>query len=177
MPEGMIQGPARGAGTSADEVAPVRRAFVALGSNLGDRWGHLRTGAALLPDVVRASRVYETEPVGGPPQGPYLNMVLELSTAMSPEELLRRAKRAEAAAGRVRAERWGPRTLDVDILLVGDLRVVSPELTVPHPRMWERGFVMVPLEDLAPELVAGRLSQGHRQGTRLAGDFALQAGR
>ena len=148
-----------------------RRAFLALGSNLGDRWGNLRSGVAHLSDVVAVSRVYETGPVGGPPQGPYLNMVVELVTAMSPEQLLRCAQLAEAAAGRARSEHWGPRTLDVDVLLVGDLHVVSAELTVPHPRMWERGFVMVPLGDLAPELVVGRLSEEHRRGVTAVGDL------
>ena len=76
------------------------------------------------------------------------------------------AQRAEAAAGRARTVRWGPRTLDVDILLVGDLTVDVPDLQVPHPRMWERGFVLVPLADLAPEIVAGRLDDDMRAGRR-----------
>jgi dihydroneopterin aldolase/2-amino-4-hydroxy-6-hydroxymethyldihydropteridine diphosphokinase len=148
------------------------RAFFALGSNLGDRWAYLRQGLASLPDVVRVSRVYETEPVGGPEgQGPYLNMVAELRTRLAPEELLEAARRAEAAAGRERAERWGPRTLDVDLLLYGDQRISTSELEVPHPRMWERAFVLVPLSDLAPELVAGRLAPGTGAGVRLAGEL------
>jgi 2-amino-4-hydroxy-6-hydroxymethyldihydropteridine diphosphokinase len=130
---------------------------------------------ARLPDVVATSRVYETDPVGGPPQGKYLNMVVELSTELAPEELLAAARDAEAAAGRARAERWGPRTLDVDILLVGDLCVSTPDLQVPHPRLWDRGFVLVPLADLAPDLVAARLTEDICRGVHLAGDIAAGA--
>ncbi|MDQ1437619.1 MAG: 2-amino-4-hydroxy-6-hydroxymethyldihydropteridine diphosphokinase [Acidimicrobiaceae bacterium] len=130
------------------------RAFLALGSNLGDREAFIRQAVAALPDVVAVSPVYETDPVGGPTgQGPYLNAVVELDTDLSPRELLDWCHRLEDAAGRVRTERWGPRTLDVDVLLVGDLVVDEPDLTVPHPRMWERDFVLRPLADLAPELV------------------------
>jgi 2-amino-4-hydroxy-6-hydroxymethyldihydropteridine diphosphokinase len=88
--------------------------------------------------------------VGGPPgQGPYLNLVVELDTALSARELLDVAHRLEAAAGRVKAEKDGPRTLDVDVLLVGDAHVDAPDLVVPHPRMWRRRFVLAPLADLA----------------------------
>jgi 2-amino-4-hydroxy-6-hydroxymethyldihydropteridine diphosphokinase len=160
---------------SASNSAARRRAFLGLGSNLGDRWAHLRAATARLPDVVATSRVYETDPVGGPPQGKYLNMVVELSTELAPEELLAAARDAEAAAGRARAERWGPRTLDVDILLVGDLSVSTPDLQVPHPRLWDRGFVLVPLADLAPDLVAARLTEDMRGGVHLVGDMAAGA--
>ena len=136
----------------------ARRAFVGLGSNLGDRIGHLQSavdGLAQVPGVrvVAVSGVYETTPVGGPPQYEYLNAVVDVDTELSPRALLDAARDLEAGAGRVRAERWGPRTLDVDVLLVGEERVDDPDLTVPHPRMWERGFVLAPLADLAPELV------------------------
>jgi 2-amino-4-hydroxy-6-hydroxymethyldihydropteridine diphosphokinase len=108
----------------------------------------------LQQEVVSVSPVYETDPVGGPEgQGPYLNAVVELETDSSPRELLELARRLEAAAGRVRLERWGPRTLDVDVLLVGELAVDDEDLVVPHPRMWDRRFVMAPLADVAPELV------------------------
>ena len=104
--------------------------------------------------MVAASPVYETAPVGGPAgQGPYLNCVVELDTERSPRELLEVAHRLEEAAHRERGERWGPRTLDVDVLLVDDLSVDEGDLVVPHPRMWERRFVVAPLADLAPELV------------------------
>ena len=129
------------------------RAFLGLGSNLGDRWRYLREAVAAVPDVVAVSPVYETEPVGGPEgQGPHLNLVVELETELSPRDLLAAARRLEETAGRVRGERWGARTLDVDVLLVGDLTVDEPDLVVPHPRMWERRFVLAPLADLAPEL-------------------------
>ena len=132
----------------------MRRAFLGLGSNLGDRRAHLRTAVAGLPDVVAVSPVYETDPVGGPAgQPPYLNLVVELATERSPRELLEVARRLEEAAGRVRVEHHGPRTLDVDVLLVGDLVVSEPDLVVPHPRMYERRFVLAPLAELAPELV------------------------
>lgn len=105
-------------------------------------------------DVVAVSPVYETEPVGGPEgQGPYLNVVVELSTRDTARRLLDRCRAAEEAAGRVRTVRFGPRTLDADVLLVGDARVDEDDLVVPHPRMWERRFVLAPLADLAPGLV------------------------
>jgi 2-amino-4-hydroxy-6-hydroxymethyldihydropteridine diphosphokinase len=130
------------------------RAFLGLGSNLGDRRAVLRRAVDALSDAVAVSPVYETEPVGGPPgQEPYLNLVVELDTACTPRELLELGRRLEAEAGRVRGERWGPRTLDVDVLLVGDQSIEEPDLVVPHPRMWERRFVVAPLADLAPELV------------------------
>lgn len=131
----------------------TRRAFLGLGSNLGDRVRHLADAIAAIPDVVGVSPTYETDPVGGPEQGPYLNLVVELDTDRTPRELLELCRSLEAAAGRVRTERWGPRTLDVDVLLVGDLVVDEPDLQVPHPRLWERAFVLIPLADLAPDLV------------------------
>lgn len=150
---------------------PVR-AFLALGSNLGDRRAYISGAVERLPDVVAVSHLYETDPVGGPPgQGAFLNCVVELRTTRAPRELLAAAQAAEAAAERVRAERWGPRTLDVDVLLVGDEVVRDPDLTIPHPRMWERGFVLVPLADLAPELVVGHLSTDIGRGVRPAGSL------
>ncbi|MHB8219438.1 MAG: 2-amino-4-hydroxy-6-hydroxymethyldihydropteridine diphosphokinase, partial [Acidimicrobiales bacterium] len=100
------------------------------------------------------SPVYETEPVGGPRgQGPYLNVVVELATADPPHRLLERCHRLEGEARRVRTVRFGPRTLDADVLVVGDLVLDDHDLVVPHPRMWERRFVLAPLADLAPDLV------------------------
>ncbi len=140
-----------------------RRAFLGLGSNLGDRKAALRQGVVQLEaagDVAAVSPLYETEPIGGPEgQGAFLNLVVELLTADSPRELLHRCQELESAAHRVRTVRWGPRTLDADVLLVGDLEVDEDDLVVPHPRMWERRFVLQPLFDLAPELVpADRLA-------------------
>ena len=148
---------------------PVRRAYLGIGSNLGDRLGYLQlavdeltAGAGI--EVVAVSRVYETSPVGGPPQDAYLNAVVAIDTDLDPFDLLRVCRQIEARAERVRAERWGPRTLDVDVLLVGDCRIDDPVLTVPHPRMWERGFVLAPLRDVAPDLVdAGATWEGVRE--------------
>ena len=152
-----------------DSDSSVRRAFLALGSNLGDRLAYLQLGVdslARLPGValVAVSRVYETAPVGGPPQGAYLNAVVAIDTSLDPAALLHQCQRVEEIAARERAERWGPRTLDVDVLLVDGTRVDSPDLTIPHPRMWERGFVLAPLRDVAPELVdAGLTWEGVRE--------------
>ena len=126
------------------------RSFLGLGANLGDRGAALAEAVAALPEVVAVSPVYETDPVGGPPgQSPYLNLVVALETDRSPRQLLELGQALETVAGRVRTERNGPRTLDVDVLLVGDLTVREPDLVVPHPRMWQRRFVLAPLADLA----------------------------
>lgn len=131
------------------------RAYLSLGSNVGDRRAHLEGALVTLAagEPYRVSSVYVTEPVGGVAQDDFWNLVVEIETAAGPHELLARARRAEAAAHRTREVRWGPRTLDVDVLLVGDVVVDEPELTVPHPRLRERAFVLVPLAELAPELV------------------------
>ena len=133
----------------------MTRAFLALGSNLGDRVAHLRDAVAAMPDLVAQSAVYETDPVGGPDgQGPYLNMVVELATRRSPHDLLLVARALEAEAGRERVVHWGPRTLDVDIVWIDGVLVDEPDLKVPHPRLRERPFVLAPLADLAPDVVA-----------------------
>lgn len=133
---------------------PAVRSFLSLGSNLGDRRAHLAQAVDSLPDVVAVSSVYETEPLGGPgDQGPYLNLVVELHTTISPRALLAICHRIEASSGRVRAERWGARTLDIDIIWVDGVEMDEESLTIPHPRWRERRFVLAPLRDLAPELV------------------------
>ena len=132
------------------------RSFLGLGTNLGDREAELRRAVEHLKisgDVVAVSSLYETEPMGGPPQGLFLNIVVELNTENSPEELLERCRELETMAQRVRSVRNGPRTLDVDVLWVEGETRDSEELTVPHPRMFERRFVLEPLAELAPELV------------------------
>jgi 2-amino-4-hydroxy-6-hydroxymethyldihydropteridine diphosphokinase len=147
--------------SSTADPDPVVRAFLGLGSNLGDRWSHLRRAVDQLRAGTRApvtavSSVYETEPVGGPEgQGPYLNLVVELAVApgADPYRLLEECRRLEAAAGRVRAARWGPRTLDADVLWIDGVAIEGPDLTVPHPRWRERRFVLAPLHELAPDLV------------------------
>jgi 2-amino-4-hydroxy-6-hydroxymethyldihydropteridine diphosphokinase len=130
-------------------------AYLALGSNLGDRLETLQRAVELMDarlgiQVVRSSRVYETEPLG-PPQPAYLNAVVEVLTDLEPRELLKETQAVEDELGRVRGERWGPRTIDVDVLTFDDRTVHEPELVVPHPRMHERGFVLVPLGELEPD--------------------------
>jgi 2-amino-4-hydroxy-6-hydroxymethyldihydropteridine diphosphokinase len=141
----------------APAAPPPWRAFIGLGSNLGDRRTLLRQAVEMLRaagDVVGVSPLYETAPLGGPDgQGPFLNLVVELSTPDPPRVLLERCRALEMAAERVRTVRWGPRTLDADVLWVEGWRVDEEDLTVPHPRLWERRFVVQPLADLAPELV------------------------
>ncbi len=136
----------------------MTRAFLALGSNLGDRAAHLQAAVDFLhaePELtVRAvSPVYETDPVGGPVQDDFLNAVIEIETEYLPRQLLEIAHAAEAAADRVRVERWGPRTLDVDIVFIDGVTVDEPDLTVPHLRWRERDFVLAPMHDVAPDVV------------------------
>jgi 2-amino-4-hydroxy-6-hydroxymethyldihydropteridine diphosphokinase len=134
-------------------VSARRRAVLAVGSNLGDRLGTLQacvTAIGRLPDtdVLAISPVYETDPVGGPAQPDYLNAVLEVETGLRPEELLDAAHRIEAESGRVRAERFGPRTLDIDIISYAGEVSDDPVLTLPHPRAHERAFVLAPWHDI-----------------------------
>jgi 2-amino-4-hydroxy-6-hydroxymethyldihydropteridine diphosphokinase len=129
------------------------RVLLGLGSNLGDRRRLLAEAVDSLSGVVAVSPLYETAPVGGPSgQGPFLNLVVEIDSDLSARELLGVCQRLEAAAERVRTERWGPRTLDVDILWIDGVTVNEPDLEVPHPRMWSRRFVMAPLMDVAPDV-------------------------
>jgi 2-amino-4-hydroxy-6-hydroxymethyldihydropteridine diphosphokinase len=130
-----------------------RRCFVALGSNLGDRERYLRAGRddlETLPttSLIAASRVYETAPQGYVDQDAFLNQVVCLETALAPLALLHECQRIEDAHGRVREVRFGPRTLDIDILLVEDVVSDDLELTLPHPRMIDRAFVLVPLAEI-----------------------------
>ncbi|MCZ7529912.1 MAG: 2-amino-4-hydroxy-6-hydroxymethyldihydropteridine diphosphokinase [Acidimicrobiia bacterium] len=157
--------------------ASTQRAVLGLGSNMGDRRANLRTAVAAIRDAtapaeVTVSALYETSPVGGPPQDDYLNAVVAFDTERDARELLELCAELENAAGRVREERFGPRTLDVDILLLGDIRVDEPDLVVPHPRMGERGFVLVPLADVAPER-AEEPTDGWHEVHRVAVDWAL----
>ncbi len=134
----------------------MTRVAIALGSNLGDRLDHLRAGASGLSavgDVVDVSSVFETDPVGGPEQGRYLNAVVLLDTDLAPDDLLEALLGIERTRGRVRDERWGPRTLDLDIVVFGDRRIETPGLVVPHPRAHERGFVLGPLVEVWPDAV------------------------
>jgi 2-amino-4-hydroxy-6-hydroxymethyldihydropteridine diphosphokinase len=133
-------------------------AFLGLGSNVGDRLTTLQQAVDLLaaePGIVvrRTSRVWETDPVGGPAQADFLNVVAQIDTALEPLDLLGAVNRVEAALGRTRDIRWGPRTIDIDILLIDALTIEDERLTVPHPRMHQRAFVVMPLLELIPDPV------------------------
>jgi 2-amino-4-hydroxy-6-hydroxymethyldihydropteridine diphosphokinase len=138
------------------QVSGPRRVVIALGSNLGNRLENLQAGLDALFDapglaLVAVSPVYETVPVGGPDQPSYLNAVLIARTTLPARRVLDRCHRAETARGRVREERWGPRTLDLDVIVYGDVVSADPELTLPHPRAHERAFVLVPWRAIEPD--------------------------
>ena len=136
--------------------------YLSLGSNLGDRVGNLRAALTALEGVAeieKVSSLYETEPVGVVDQPAFLNLAVRGSTQLSPGELLEALKRIERDVGRVPSFRWGPRVVDVDILMYGDLVVDSPDLTIPHKEMMNRAFVLVPLAEIAPESVHPRAGQ------------------
>lgn len=131
------------------------QAFLGLGANIGDRLETLQRALDLLESepgvrVQRCSRVWETDPVGGPEQDDFLNVVLEVDIDLEPHDLLAACNRVETQLGRTRVVRWGPRTIDIDILLIDDLTIADANLTVPHPRMHQRAFVLLPLLELAP---------------------------
>ncbi len=161
--------------TLSGAVRPIRRAALGLGSNAGDSRETLQSAVELLLDspelrVVAVSPVYETAPVGGPPQQRnFLNAVLVVDTTLSPALLLERAHAVEGAFGRERDQRWGPRTLDVDVLAVGDRVLDGGDngrgVVVPHPRAHERAFVLVPWSDVD----AGFVLPGHGRVGDLAG--------
>ncbi len=131
--------------------------FVGLGSNLGDREAYLRAGIAGIAArglaVLALSSIWETEPVDSDEPLPFLNMVARVGTDLTPEAVLDRLLEVEAATGRVRTSRNAPRVLDLDLLLLGGFRRAGPRLVLPHPRMWERRFVLAPLAEIAPDLV------------------------
>lgn len=136
--------------------------YLALGSNIEDRVGYLAFAVSQLRQIpgltVKAvSPVYETEPVGGPEQDSYLNAVVKIETGMPAEKILEHCQRIETMAHRTREERWGPRTLDVDVIMVGTQISDNPVLTLPHPRAHERAFVLVPLRDIEKHIaIPGR---------------------
>lgn len=128
---------------------------IGLGSNMGDRMDHLRFGVSGLERsiaITACSSVYESEPMGDPDQGPFLNLVVLGTTGREPLQILDAARRLEESAGRVRTRRWGPRTLDVDLILWGSRVIRHPRLHVPHPRWTERSFVLAPLAEVGGEL-------------------------
>ena len=132
--------------------------FLGLGTNMGDRKKNLTQALTILNDrpdltVLRTSSIYETEPWGLANQPKFLNMVAEFATSISPDELLERVKKVEQDMGRKAGPRFGPRIIDIDILLLEDQVVDEPNLNVPHVSLHERAFILVPLSELAPELV------------------------
>ena len=161
------------------------RVVLSVGSNLGDRLGTLQGcvhAISGLPetDVLAVSPVYETAPVGGPAQPDYLNAVLIVATGLPPRDLLAATQRIEAGFGRTRAERFGPRTLDIDIIGYDEQISDDPMLTLPHPRAYERAFVLAPWHDLDPRAalpgrgqVAALLAAAGRDGVRPRPDLAL----
>ncbi len=135
----------------------MERVYVGVGSNLGDRAGFLEKAKSLvnqLPGtrVLRSSSIYETDPVGGPPQGKYLNAVWEIETSLSPHEIKEKLREIEAKLGRKRSFENAPREMDLDILFYGCQIIDEEGLRIPHPRLHERLFVLEPLAELAPDL-------------------------
>ena len=154
------------------------RAYIGIGSNMGDSAASLRAAALRLADlgtIAAASQVYETDPVGYEDQPVFLNAVVALDTTLAPETLLAGLHAIEAEFKRERSIRWGPRTLDLDLLVYGGSEIETPALTVPHPRAHEREFVLRPLADIAPDVqvrgvtVARLLSELPAQGVRATG--------
>ena len=153
----------------------MTQAFVGLGSNVGDRFANLRRAVSALAStegvtVVRASSVYETDPVGEVKQPDFLNAVVEIDTSLSPRELLELFKSVEEAGGRIPRTRWGPREIDLDLLIYGQERIDEPGLQVPHPQMGKRPFVLVPLGDVVTGLDTSAVD---RTGVRKAGGDLL----
>ena len=141
-------------------------AYLALGSNVGDRAANLRRAVASireLGEVQAVSRVYESAAVGYRDQGPFYNLVLRVRTALSPEALFARVKRIEREMGRTASFRNAPRVIDIDILTYDDFVLHTPELEIPHPRMHERSFVLLPLAEVAPDFVHPRTRRSMKQ--------------
>ena len=152
----------------------MTRAFVGLGSNIGDRLGNLRSALRMLSEipevrVVTVSSIYETDPVGPEDQPDFLNAVIEIDTTFDVRQLFDVVKHIETEAGRKPTYKWGPREIDLDLLLYGDHTVDDEDLEIPHPRMTERAFVVVPLAEIAPDLAAHHLAALDTTGVRRVG--------
>jgi 2-amino-4-hydroxy-6-hydroxymethyldihydropteridine diphosphokinase len=142
--------------------------YIAVGSNLGDRKENLKTAKDYLEKIegiqfLKSSSVYETEPVGGPPQGKYLNAVWKVETSLEPKQLLEKLLGIEAQMGRIRKEKNGPRPIDLDILFYEDRILHESDLEIPHPQLQTREFVLKPLMDLAPDFVHPELKKTVRE--------------
>jgi 2-amino-4-hydroxy-6-hydroxymethyldihydropteridine diphosphokinase len=151
--------------------------FLGLGSNLGDRQAYFDAACRELSahqsvQIIQSSSLYESEPVGYLDQGWFLNQVVEIETTLEPEELLHFTQDIENKLGRKRLIHWGPRVIDIDILLYGDRIIKTPHLTVPHPRMYERCFVLMPLREIAADLIHpdGISTQEHLEMLQQKGD-------
>lgn len=131
--------------------------YIGIGSNLGNRQKNIDQAFLLMQEsgikILKRSSVIETEPVGGPPQGKFLNAAIEIETQLEPLELLRVLQNIEKKLGRIRTVVNGPRSIDLDILLYENVALRMPELTIPHPRMFEREFVLTPLREIAPQML------------------------
>lgn len=153
-------------------------AFLGMGSNIGDRFAQIEQAVRLLEDigtieVDKLSSVYETEPVGYLDQPKFLNLVCQIRTTLTPHQLLRQVQSIEQRLKRVRTIRWGPRTIDIDILLFGDQMVHDPDLIIPHPRMLQRSFVMVPLAELDPNRIIPGTTKTVFQWAQMLSDQAI----
>lgn len=153
------------------------KVFLGLGSNLGDRQAYLDAACRELSahqsvQIIQSSSLYESEPVGYLDQGWFLNQVVEIETTLEPDELLHFTQDIENKLGRKRLIHWGPRVIDIDILLYGDRIIKAPHLTVPHPSMYERCFVLMPLREIAADLIHpdGISTQQHLEMLRRKGD-------
>ena len=143
----------------SNRMSDILTVYLGLGSNMGKRAENIGYGLRLLSESVQldcVSSIYETEPMEYRKQDPFLNLVCKAKTNLSPKRLLLRVKNVEENVGRVPTFRYGPRVLDIDVLLYGDQVIDTTELTVPHPRMTERAFVLVPLLEIAPDLLHPR---------------------
>ena len=154
------------------------RAFLGLGTNLGDRLANLQLAVeqlAATPGIrfVRSSRIYETAPVG-PPQPDFLNAVVEVDTDLEPHDLLAAGAAVERELHRVRDVHWGPRTIDVDLLVFDERTIDTPDLVVPHPRMHERAFVLIPLAEIAPDARVGDLGRARELALGLDADRSVR---
>ncbi|MCL6471299.1 MAG: 2-amino-4-hydroxy-6-hydroxymethyldihydropteridine diphosphokinase [Firmicutes bacterium] len=162
-------------------------AYLSLGSNLGDRQGYLKEAVQIIGttpgvNIIKVSSVYETEPIGDVPQGNFYNIIVKVKTGLSPHDLLALAQKVEAKLGRQRQLHWGPRTIDVDIIIYSEAQIDEEDLKVPHPEMLNRAFVLVPLVEIEPDIelpgngfIRAYLDKVAGQGIKKIGSLNLRA--